>query len=110
VRYDFACDECKIIFEVQHGIHEKPEVVCPQCKKPAQRRYTMPEVYVRGYGWCDKKGAQRDMNLWKLNNEDPYARIRPPGDKSDLADKLRKGGKRATNKQHFAMGLKKKGK
>ncbi len=108
MRYDYACDKCNIVIEVTHGMTEKPTIKCEKCRQEMRRVFSIPTFYVRGYGWLDKKGARRDMNLWKLKNDDPYAHMRPPGDKSDLEHKFIKAGKRQTNRQHFALGLNKK--
>ena len=29
--YDYMCDYCNIVFEVQHKMSETPSIVCPQC-------------------------------------------------------------------------------
>jgi putative FmdB family regulatory protein len=108
MRYDYACDKCETVLEVTHGMLEKPTIKCDKCHRVMRLVFSVPMVYVRGYGWCDKKGAKRDMNLWKLKNEDPYAKIRPPGDKSDLEHKLTQGGKRQKNRRHYAVNLGKK--
>jgi putative FmdB family regulatory protein len=95
MKYDYLCNKCNHTFMVSHGMMEKPEVKCERCgSKNTQRTFiAAPEFYTRGYGYCDKKGARRDMNLHKLVNDDPYASMRQPGEKEDLAQKLRQGGK-----------------
>ena len=38
--YNYICEHHKtkddqdFVFEVNHGMSQKPEVLCPQCKKP----------------------------------------------------------------------------
>lgn len=49
--------------------------------------------YTKGNGYMDKAGCHRDMNLYKLTKEDPYAHMRQPGEADDLAQKLRNAGK-----------------
>ncbi len=29
--YDYSCRECDFVFEIRHGINEKPNIVCPRC-------------------------------------------------------------------------------
>lgn len=31
MRYDYQCQTCNEIFEVQHGMNETPAVACPMC-------------------------------------------------------------------------------
>lgn len=105
MRYNYLCKLCStgkeaLVFEVAHGMNETPKVPCPKCKKTnTEKTFIGVDVifYVRGNGWLDVKGRRRDMHLYKLMNDDPYKSIRPPGEKEDLANKLRKGGKFNSN-------------
>ncbi len=110
MNYDYRCTKCEQVFIASHGMNEKPKVKCPGCKSfKTERTFVQaPSFYTRGYGYCDKKGAHRDMNLYKLMNNDPYASIRPPGEKEELAHKLRKGGKHNPNAKSFAVNTVKK--
>jgi DNA-directed RNA polymerase subunit RPC12/RpoP len=100
MRYDYICNDCSdeeawFVFETEHSMKKKPKVKCPQCGKTNTEVtfLTVPPAYTRGYGWLDKSGRRRDMHLWKLQNEDPYGGMREPGEKDDLANRLRRGGK-----------------
>lgn len=100
MRYDYRCLNCSndkewIVFEVRHGISEKPTIKCPLCGKTNCERALLdnPVSYTRGYGWLDKRGRNRDMNLHKLVNDDPYGHMRETGEADDLANRLRTGGK-----------------
>ena len=86
-------------------MNEKPKVKCPNCgsTKTAVTFITVPVFYIKGYGYCDKPGAYRDMNLYKLMKEDPYASMRQPGEKDDLAQRLRAGGKHNPKAKHFQV-------
>lgn len=105
MRYNYLCKFCStneepLIFEVTHGMHEKPKVQCPKCKKTNTEKTfigTGITFYTRGYGWLDVKGRRNDMQLHKLMSDDPYKAMRQPGDKEDLANKLRKKGKFNSN-------------
>ena len=102
MRYDYACRKCSSSWEERHGMNERPVIKCKKCGEIAYRAFnTVPESYIRGYGWLDRKGAHRDMNHYKLMNDDPYARYREPGEKDELATKLKKSGKHTTNPKRF---------
>jgi predicted nucleic acid-binding Zn ribbon protein len=110
MRYNYHCKTCgtdqkPFVFETSHGMNEKPIVKCPKCSGVDTELtfigVTPPIAYVRGRGYLDTKGRRRDMHLYKLTNDDPYAGMRQPGEKDDLAIKLRKGGKRNPNSKTF---------
>jgi len=109
MKYDYFCRSCSdgedlFTFEIEHPMDRKPKVKCPRCGGRAETAFlTIPISYVRGNGWLDKKGRRRDMHLHKLVNDDPYAGMRMPGEKADIADRLRKGGRRKKNPRHFAV-------
>ena len=107
MKYDYGC-KCGYEFIIEHGINNKPkEVMCPKCRsnETAQLFKVIPEFYTKGYGYLDKVGCRRSMNLHKLKNDDPYAHMRQPGEADELAHNLRHGNK---GKRHIAVkGLKK---
>jgi hypothetical protein len=43
------------------------------------------------------------MALHQLQSSDPYGYMRQSGEKEDLAQRLRTGGRRQTDKKHFIM-------
>ena len=102
-KYYYCCDKCGpkevranqdyFIVEVEHPMSFDKKVKCPFCEGDTWRMVMPPlAAYIRGYGWMDKTGARRDMNRWKLLNEDPYASMRENGEKDDMAEKFRKSG------------------
>lgn len=101
MRYDYRCTSCKKVFEVRHGMKENPKIVCACGGKTERLIRFGGEVFTKGYGWLDRSGVKRDRDLHTLLNNDPYAVHRVPGEKSDLAERLRKGGKRKKNPKHF---------
>jgi putative FmdB family regulatory protein len=114
MRYDYRCNDCStdsdwLLFEMEHSMNKRPTIKCPQCggTNTEQAYLSVPMTYVRGYGWLDVRGRRRDMNLFKLQNDDPYRGMREPGEKDDLAHRLRKGGKFNTNPKRFLMGKRK---
>ncbi|MDP1712582.1 MAG: zinc ribbon domain-containing protein [Candidatus Nanopelagicaceae bacterium] len=108
MKYDYKCSECDFVFEVQHGMKESPGVLCGKCGKKCEKVFnTSFTSYTKGYGWFDKKGVRRDMDLHKLTHNDPYGYMRQPGEKSDLIEKLKKGGKRNPKRRYMTSGRKK---
>jgi len=103
MRYDYKCDECGHEFITNHGMNEKPKVICPKCNKLSHQIFkSIPEFYVRGYGYCDRAGCKRDMNLYKMTHgDDPYKRYRERGEADNLTSELRKGGKFNPKRRHF---------
>jgi rRNA maturation protein Nop10 len=91
-------------------MNEKPRVKCPNCGglKTQIAFLSTPMTYIRGYGYMDKEGRRRDMNLFKLQNDDPYKKYRAPGEKDDLAHRLRRGGKHNPKRKTYLMNRKSK--
>jgi len=110
-RYNYLCSnsKCEHLFEVVHRMHETPEIKCPKCSCKAEHTLMGQNisVYVRGDGIVkDRAGAKRDMDLYHLTCNDPYAVHRVPGEKDELANRLRRGGKKRNSKTIAAKGLK----
>ena len=98
---DGAIDlESPLIWVVEHPMKETPEVTCPACKGKARRSIQkVGAVYIRGNGYLDKQGCLRDMNLYKLQKQDPYGHMREPGEKDHLINKFKKAGKKGGNQK-----------
>ncbi len=109
MKYDYSCSDCGFVFETAHGMKEKPKVPCPKCKslKTKIAFLTIAPFYIKGNGYLDREGVRRDMNLHKLVNDDPYGYMRQRGEKEDLIQKLKRGGKRQKNPKNFIMSKKK---
>ncbi len=92
-----------LVWEERHGMLEDPPIKCPLCDEKAIKTFEgigAPVSYIRGYGYLDRSGCRRDMDLYKLNKgEDPYAGMRQPGEVDELKDNLRKPKKK---RQYFA--------
>ena len=93
--YKEDAETCDLVWEERHGMTEDPVIRCPLCKKRCSKTMLGVETifYVRGDGYLDKSGCKRDMNLYKLTKDDPYANMRQPGEADDLAQRLRNAGK-----------------
>jgi len=103
MRYDYGCKKCNYEFEVDHGMKEKPKVKCPKCSSIDTEIIfrTIVQAYIRGYGYCDREGCRRDMNLHTLRNNDPYGYMRQRGEKDDMINNLKKAGKHNPKRKHF---------
>lgn len=97
-------ESCRLIWVEKHGISEDPIIPCPITGKRAIRTMVGYDQtwYIRGNGLArDVAGARRDMNLYQLQQNDPYAHMRQPGEKDDLINRLKKGGKHNPKTQYF---------
>lgn len=130
MRYNYVCNDCvaesekrlgrslsddenmEHMFETAHSMFPTPKELkattqCPVCDgHNTQKTYAGNEVhvYVAGNGYLDVKGCKRDMNVYKLTKEDPYAHMRQPGEAEDMAHQLRAAGKRGYNTaKHYDM-------
>lgn len=90
------------VFETIHSMDaSKKEIFeaseCPMCGGHNTEKTCIEgkqHFYNKGYGWLDKSGIKRDMNLHRLTEHsdgDPYAEHRVPGEVDDLAHRLAKG-------------------
>lgn len=102
--YNYMClADCKnpddesydLIWEVIHGMMEKPKVVCPLCNGKAQITIRGVEQvwYIKGNCYLDKIGAKRDMDLHTMKKEDPFGEHREAGEADHIIDNLERGGK-----------------
>ena len=100
-------ENCRLIWVVNHSIYDDPVIMCPITGKPAIRTLVgcePAEVYVKGYGMArDKAGARRDMNRHTLETADPYAKLRQPGEKDDMINRLKKAGKAGNDRRYYAV-------
>ena len=60
-RYDYKCTSCGTVFEVQHGMTERPEVHCPSCGADAEKVFTP-----QGFGFLQHRPARR-LQLHRRN-------------------------------------------
>lgn len=130
-RYNYICNKCEkkarkqfgdditqeqfeqhVLFETAHSMEPTEEELaeaakCPRCNSRdcAITVYGSDVVsFIKGYGWADKDGARRDMNLFHLTQDDPYAQYRVPGEVDDMAAKLKRAGKHGSaDKKHFVQ-------
>jgi hypothetical protein len=77
---------------------DPPVIRCPICDSVSVHTMAGTRIgaaYTRGNGFLDKAGVRREMNLHTLKANDPYAHIRPEGDKEEMIKKIEKTGQRA---------------
>ena len=125
--YNYVCLDCKdaaekvkgseltqdelfeTIYETDHKMEPtkkelKAVLVCPRCNGGrAERTFQGQNVicYIRGNGYLDKAGCHRDMNLHKMEEEDPYADMREVGEADDLKLRLQRGGNYNPHARYF---------
>ncbi|NOR23830.1 MAG: zinc ribbon domain-containing protein [Desulforhopalus sp.] len=49
--YEYECQECKKVFEVQQKISDKPLSDCPECQAPVKKLMSMSSFQLKGGGW-----------------------------------------------------------
>lgn len=135
MKYDYVCNDCiskaeakkkrpltdaeraDCMFETEHAMFPseaelKERTQCPVCDgHDTVKSFAGQDVhvYVAGNGYLDKHGALRDMNVYKLTEQDPYANMRVPGEVDEMANRFRKAGKRGfETAKHIDMGSKDK--
>ena len=67
---------------------------CPMCEGHTTEQTMIdcdPTFYNEGYGWHDRSGIRRDMNLHSIETDDPYKEHRVAGEADDLKSRLKKG-------------------
>jgi len=103
-----------VLFETYHSMNPSEDeisksVVCPRCNSTNCKKSMIGVQvcsYIKGYGWKDRSGARRDMNLYHLQNSDPYSKHRVPGEKDHIERQLKKGGKHDPNSKVFVVSRK----
>lgn len=82
-----------------------PVISCPICNKVSFHTMAGTQVYgyTKGEGFLDKAGVRREMNLHTLKTNDPYAYLRPEGDKEEMIKKIEKNGRREMKYKNFSL-------
>lgn len=58
-RYDYHCPGCDLTFEVEHGMREKVEPLCPRCGEPAQRVFSAAGMVLKGSGFYNTDNREK---------------------------------------------------
>ena len=57
--YDYKCDDCGKIFEIEKGMNEKVHPKCPHCKSPkTSRKFTAPRRGASISDTLDHEGSE----------------------------------------------------
>jgi putative FmdB family regulatory protein len=63
-QYDYQCSQCGTVFEVEHGMAEKPKVKCPQCGSTRTAKVFNPAgVQFKGSGFYVTDSRTSDQKL-----------------------------------------------
>lgn len=57
-RYDYRCTSCGSVFEVEHGMTERPAILCPSCGASAEKVFNASGIKFEGSGFYNTD--QRD--------------------------------------------------
>lgn len=73
----------------QYIIRETP---CPRCGSTnAGKLFGIEAAYIKGYGYADKAGVKRDMDMHLMaRGQDPYKAHRQPGEGDEVVRRLQK--------------------
>ena len=57
--YDYRCTSCSRVFEVEHGMTERPSITCPTCGAPADKVFSASGIEFKGSGFynTDQRGG-----------------------------------------------------
>jgi hypothetical protein len=86
-------------------VGDKPDE-CPDCGGDRIRKvFGLETSYVRGYGYIDKAGTKRDMDLHAMSTgKDPYKEHRKMGESREVITKLQKDREHKTHSKTIHMG------
>lgn len=103
--------EAEALFETTHPMEPTDEELheatkCPRCEgNNCMKVFYGSNItcYVRGNGYLDKAGCHRDMNMHKLETDDPYAEYREPGEVDDIKSRLKRAGQHDPKSKHYVV-------
>jgi len=49
--YEYECEKCEKVFEVQQKISDGPLTECPTCQAPVKKLMSMSSFQLKGGGW-----------------------------------------------------------
>lgn len=47
--YEYACDPCRVLYQVRHGMTERPLEACQRCGGPVRRVFTAANLNLRNF-------------------------------------------------------------
>jgi len=118
MKYHYICIDC-IESKTGTPIHDLPvglfyqirnetafvADVCPECGGDNVRKvFGIETSYVRGYGFVDKKGTKRDMDLHAMSTgNDPYGEHRKVGESREVITNLQRDREHHTHSKTIHM-------
>jgi len=78
---------------------------CPECgSTDIKKAFGVEATYVRGYGFMDKAGVKRDMDMHIMSTgRDPYEEHRKIGEAREVVRKLQKSRERNTKAKNIHL-------
>ncbi len=49
--YEYECDQCEKVFEIQQRMSEEPLKSCPECEGEVRKLMSMSSFQLKGGGW-----------------------------------------------------------
>ncbi|MEE4243612.1 MAG: zinc ribbon domain-containing protein [Desulfopila sp.] len=49
--YEYECNDCEKVFEVQQKISDEPIKICPECQGEVRKLVSMSSFQLKGGGW-----------------------------------------------------------
>ena len=68
-RYDYRCGSCGKVFEVEHGMTEHPDIVCPECGGATERVFNASGIKFEGSGFynTDQRGGSSSTSATSVH-------------------------------------------
>ena len=89
-RYDYRCTACDSVFEVEHGMRERPQITCPSCGAPCTRVLNASGIVLKGSGFYNtdmrgKTGGTEGTGTAKKTSSDPKPAAEKAGESAAAA-------------------------
>jgi putative FmdB family regulatory protein len=103
--YLYECDSCGKQKDEVHGMTDNPNIKCDSCGEKCFKVIQPVQGFVRGNCYNNKADCKKAATLSTLQEADPYARHRVPGETEDLINKIKNKDK--NSKSYAVNGTKK---
>jgi putative FmdB family regulatory protein len=57
--YEYECEDCGV-FTAQRTIAKRSAYLCPECRRPAKKKMSVPMVIYKGSGFYTKENVLQD--------------------------------------------------
>jgi len=68
--YEYVCDPCRVIYQVRHGMNDKPLSTCQQCGGTVRRVFSVPNLNL------DNFSSPTETKYAKMSPREEIARER----------------------------------